>query len=217
MLAPGLRLWGLGIGCWAPTPNPQHPRPVLKYQSLDIRPITTDNSHVFAIIKIIQSLVKALNSEGTPGQVAAGFALGAALGLTPLINVHNLLIIAAIALLNVSVPGALLGWLVMVPVGFALDPVFDAVGRFLLLDVAWLQPVWATVSDAPVLALTRLNNSVVLGSLVSWIVLALPIYAGAHLGVTRYRATIYPKIARSKAFKALQASKVYNVYRMLRP
>ena len=36
-------------------------------------------------IKFIQSLVKALNSEGTPGQIAAGIALGACFGLTPLI------------------------------------------------------------------------------------------------------------------------------------
>jgi len=172
---------------------------------------------VLAIIKIIQSLIKALNSEGTPGQVAAGFALGAALGLTPLISLHNLLIIAVIALLNVSIPGALLGWIVMVPMGFALDPAFDAVGRFLLLQVPALAPLWATVADAPVLALTNLNNSIVLGSLVSWMVLSIPIYYGARFGVARYRATLYPKVARWKAVRAIRASKLYNLYRLFRP
>jgi len=86
---------------------------------------------VFTILKIVQSLVKALNSEATPNQVAAGFVLGAALGLTPLVSLHNLIVVAAIALFRVTVPGAILGWLVTIPLGFLLDPVFDAVGRAL--------------------------------------------------------------------------------------
>lgn len=172
---------------------------------------------VLTIIKMVQSLVKALNSDGTPGQVAAGLALGAALGLTPLLSLHNLVIIAAIALLNVSVPGAMLGWLVAIPLGFLLDPAFDALGRSLLLGVPALEPVWVTVAGTPVLALTRLNNSVVLGSLVAWIALALPIFYAARFGVGRYRATLYPKVAQSKAFRAMKASKLYNVYRMFRP
>ena len=58
------------------------------------------------LIKFIQSLVKSLHSEGTPGQVALGVALGACLGLTPLMTLHNLIIFAAIVLLNVSFAGA---------------------------------------------------------------------------------------------------------------
>ena len=44
---------------------------------------------MFALIKLIQSLFGALHSEGTPGQLAAGIVLGSFLGLTPLVNVHN--------------------------------------------------------------------------------------------------------------------------------
>ena len=73
------------------------------------------------VLKLVQSLVKALHSEGTPGQVAAGMALGSILGLTPLVNLHNLVVIALICVLNVSVPGAVLGWALATPLGFALD------------------------------------------------------------------------------------------------
>ena len=38
---------------------------------------------MLALLKLIQSLIKTLHSAGTPGQVAAGMALGSALGLTP--------------------------------------------------------------------------------------------------------------------------------------
>ncbi len=172
---------------------------------------------MYWLIKLIQSLVKALNSEGTPGQVGAGMALGAAVGLTPLINIHNVLVLIAVLLLNVSVPGALLGWFLCVPLGFALDPVFDAVGRALLMEVPALSATWSTIYNTPVLALTNLTNSVVLGSLVSWLVLAFPIFLLTRWGVGRYRATVYARYKDARFFKAIRASKLYNVYKLFRP
>ena len=172
---------------------------------------------MYTLIKLIQSLVKALNSEGTPGQVAAGISMGACLGLTPLLNLHNLLIVAAILFFRVSVPGAMLGWFIFTPVGFLLDPVFDSIGRALLLDASTLEGVWATAYNAPVVALANPTNTIVVGSLVGWAVLAVPIFFLARAGVARYRRTIYERYKDHKFFRALRASKVYNVYQMFRP
>ncbi len=172
---------------------------------------------MFTILKLLQSLVKALNSDGTPGQVAAGIAFGSVLGLTPLLSLHNLLMVGAIFLLNVSVPGAIVGWLVFTPIGFLLDPVFDAVGLYLLTDVTALGSVWRGIYGMPVVPYSNFNNSVLLGSVVSWIVLAFPIYLVARVAVARYRATIYPKLQQIKLYRAVKASKVYNVYRWFRP
>src|SRR4030067_487832 len=102
------------------------------------------------VLKLLQSLVKALHSEGTPGQVAAGIALGSVLGLTPLVNLHNLVVAGWILVLNVSVPRARLGWAPTVPLGFALDPAFDLVGRTLLMDTPALVPLWTTLANLPV-------------------------------------------------------------------
>jgi uncharacterized protein (TIGR03546 family) len=172
---------------------------------------------MLTLLKLLQSMVRALHSEGTPEQVAAGIALGSALGLTPLLSLHNLLVVGAVALLRVSVPGAMLGWLVAIPFGFLLDPVFDTVGRALLLQVPFLQAVWGEAYNTPVLSLSRFNNSVVLGSLVSWMVLAFPIYLGARWGVARYRATVHPKVVQWRVVKAARASKLYNLYRLFHP
>lgn len=172
---------------------------------------------VLTILKILQSLIKALNSEGTPGQVATGIAVGSALGLTPLLSLHNLLVVAAIAVLNLSIPGAIVGWLLAVPLGFLLDPVFDQIGRWLLMDVLPLLPLWTTIYNTPVVALANLNNSIVLGSLVGWAVLATPIFYVGRYGVGKYRENVYPKLAKSKLFRAVRASKLYNVYRLFQP
>ena len=172
---------------------------------------------MLALIKLVQQLVKTLNSEGTPGQVAAGLALGSALGLTPLLNLHNLVILAAAMLLNVSFPGVMLGWALAIPAGFALDPLFDAIGRALLLGSPALVPLWTRLANTPVVPLTNFNNTIVLGSFLCWVVLFLPIYFGGRWGVARYRATLYPRLARTKTFRAVTASKLYNVYKMFRP
>lgn len=169
------------------------------------------------LLKLLQQLVATLNSEGTPRQVAAGMALGAVLGLTPLVNLHNLVVLGVILVCNVSVPGAMLGWALAIPLGFALDPAFDALGRALLLGVPALTPLWTRLANTPVVPLTNFNNTVVLGSVVAWAVLAIPFYFLARWGVDRYRVRVYARLKDSRAFRAVTASKLYNVYRLFRP
>jgi len=169
------------------------------------------------LLKLLQSLVKALNSDGTPGQVGAGIALGAVFGLTPLLNLHNLVLFVLAMILNVSFPGVMLGWAVFLPLGFMLDPVFDAIGRLLLLGVPALIPFWTWCFNTPLVALTNFNNTIVLGSLVAWLVALIPIFFLARWLVGRYRVTVYARLQRLRIFQAVKASKVYNLYTLFRP
>ena len=167
---------------------------------------------MLAILKLLQSLVKTLHSDGTPGQIAAGIALGAALGLTPLVNAHNLIVVLLLAVLNVSFASGLLAWAVFVPVGFMLDPVFHRIGRMLLVETPVLRPMWTAMDNVPGLALTNFNNTVVLGSVVCWMLFFVPIYFAARWGVVRYRRDYAPRLEQSRLMTALKASKVYNVW-----
>jgi uncharacterized protein (TIGR03546 family) len=126
-------------------------------------------------------------------------------------------ILALILVLNVSFGGALLGWALFAPFGFLLDPVFDRVGRQLLLDTPSLQPMWTSWFNAPVIPYTNFNNSIVLGSFIVWLALSLPIFFAARYGVSRYRATLGERVRRSRFYNAVTASKAYNVYTWFRP
>ena len=172
---------------------------------------------MLALLKLLQSIVKSLNSQGTPGQLAAGLALGSALGLTPLMNLHNLVLLAAAMLFNISFGGFLLGWALFVPVGFALDPVFDAIGRTLLIGATGLRPMWTAWYNAPVLPLTNFNNTVVLGSFVCWAVLAIPLFFVLRSLVAQYRERVYARLKRTRFFQAVTASKLFNIYSLFRP
>src|SRR5215207_9561728 len=171
---------------------------------------------MLTLLKLLQSIIKTLHSEGTPGQVAAGIALGSALGLTPLMNPHNLLVFALIVILNVSFGGGMLGWALFVPVGFLLDPLFHALGLSLLQSPA-LRPLWTDLANTPLVPYANFNNSVVLGSVVGWLVLAVPIFFAARAGVARYRATIGERGRQSKFYNAITDSQVYNRYCLFRP
>ena len=171
---------------------------------------------MLAILKLIQSIIRTLHSDGTPGQVAAGIALGSVLGLTPLLNPHNLLIFSLIVILNVSFGGAMLGWALFVPLGFILDPVFHRIG-LALLESPGLRPLWTAWYNTPLVPYSNFNNTVVLGSVVGWLALAVPIFFAARYGVARYRATIGERMRQSKLYKAVTASQVYNWYRLFRP
>ena len=172
---------------------------------------------MLTLLKLLQSLVRTLHSEGTPGQVAAGIMLGAAVGLTPLVSAHNLLIALLICVLNVSFGGALLGLALFAPLGFLLDPLFDRVGHRLLVETPALEPLWTWMYNTPGVALTAFNNTIVLGSLVSWIVLAVPIWLAARAGIVRYRATIGERVRQSRFYRAVTASRAYTVYAWFRP
>lgn len=171
---------------------------------------------MLALLKLLQSILKTLHSEGTPGQVAAGIALGSALGLTPLMNLHNLVIFALIVILNVSFGGGMLGWALFVPVGFLLDPLFHRIGLALLQQDS-LRGLWTDLYNTPLVPYTNFNNSVVLGSVVAWLVLLVPIFFASRYGVARYRATIGERVRQSKFYKTVTASQAYNWYRMFRP
>jgi uncharacterized protein (TIGR03546 family) len=168
------------------------------------------------ILKFLQTLGKALASDGTPGQVAAGMALGLALGLTPIASLHNLVVVLLAMITTVSMPGFMLGWAIGVPLGFAGDPLFHAVGMAILLDDR-VAGFFTWTVNTPIVALARLNNSIVLGSLVVWIVSSLPAYALFRVGVSRYRERIHARLEQTRFFQAVKASKLWNLYQMFAP
>jgi uncharacterized protein (TIGR03546 family) len=172
---------------------------------------------MLAILKFLHSLAKTLHSEGTPGQIAGGIALGAALGLTPLMNLHNAIVVILLCIINVSFGSGLLGMAIFAPLGFILDPIFDRVGHWILTDVTSLRPFFAWIDAQPVLSYSNLTNTVVLGSLVSWLILFVPIFMAARVGVIKYRESLGEWFMKTRLYHALGATKILDVYSWFRP
>jgi uncharacterized protein (TIGR03546 family) len=168
------------------------------------------------IIQFLSKLIKILRSAASPAQIAGGLMLGMILGLTPLFTVHNLFIFIVIIILNVNIAMAIFSFGIFSGIAYLFDPVFHNLGYYLLVDVPSLQATWTSLYNIPVVALSRYNNTVVMGSLVTALVLMIPVYFLSKTGVIQYREKIDARIQKLKIVQALKSTAIYNFYEKIK-
>jgi uncharacterized protein (TIGR03546 family) len=165
---------------------------------------------------LIRDFIKILREGQTPAQVAGGFALGSILGLSPMFTLQGAVVWLIIFVLNVNLSAALLALTVFSLFAFLLDPVFHWVGYQTLVNIDVLQGFWTALYNAPVAPLTRFNNTVVMGSFVSALVLFIPVYIGMKRFVLAYRASVGKKVEQWKIYRVIKQSSLVQWYEKLR-
>lgn len=164
------------------------------------------------VIQFFAKLLKILRSAASPGQIAGGFVLGMIIGLTPVMSLHNLIVLLLIVVLNVNMAMAIFSFGVFSAVAYLADPLFHSFGYFLLADLTSMKGFYTTLYNIPVIALSRFNNTVVMGSLVSSLILLVPVYLLTIKGVVFYRKNIDPQFQKWKIVKVVKGSKFYSIY-----
>ena len=167
-------------------------------------------------LEILAKLLKILRSGASPNQIAAGFIIGMILGLTPLWTLHNLILFILLIILNINIGTALFSFAIFSGIAYLLDPLFHSLGYFLLVDLSFLKSLWTLLYNIPVIALSKYNNTVVMGSLVTALILCLPCYFLVRRGVVFYRENIDSKMQKWKIVQAVKGSKIYSFYQKIR-
>jgi uncharacterized protein (TIGR03546 family) len=167
-------------------------------------------------LKLIKDFIGVLREGQTPAQVAGGFALGSILGLSPMLTLQGVLVWFVILVLDVNLSAALLALTVFSLFAFLLDPVFHWVGYQILTNIDALTGFWTMLYNAPIAPLSRFNNTVVMGSFISALVLFLPVYIGMKKFVVAYRASIGAKIEKWKVYQYIKRSTLVQWYEKLR-
>lgn len=162
-------------------------------------------------LRFAKDLVAALHGGSDPRHLAAGFALGAALGLIPKGNLFALVFFLLFFLLRLNKGTALMSAAVFTPIGYLIDGAAHKTGLALLKAPA-LSGLWTALYDLPVIPLTRFNNTVVLGNLVFGLVLAVPLYLVFLRFVAWYAANLAAKVERLKIVQALKGLNIYRIY-----
>lgn len=157
-------------------------------------------------VNLVAKLVTILHSGKEPKHIAAGFALGSIIGLTPGMTLQNILVFCLVFLLNVNIPAALFGVALFSAFAFLLDPLFHEIGYYLLTQIEALVPFWTTLYNMPIAPLTRFYNTVVIGSLVISLLTFLPIYFGFKRFVLCYRAHWAEKVEKWHVMKVIKGS-----------
>ncbi len=165
---------------------------------------------------ILKSFIGIFREGQTPAQVAGGFALGSLIGFSPMLTLQGVAIWAVILVLDVNIAAALLAMTLCKLVAYLIDPVFHALGYYLLVNVGFLHGFWTGLYNAPIAPLTRFYNTVVMGSFVFAALCFVPIYIGMKRAVVAYRTHVSAHLKKWKVYQALDKSKFVNTYRRVR-
>ncbi|HEX9658319.1 MAG TPA: TIGR03546 family protein [Bacteroidota bacterium] len=164
---------------------------------------------------ILKDLIKILREGQSPAKIAGGFALGSILGLSPMLTLQGVLVWFVLLVLDVNIAAALLSITFCSLFAYMLDPFFHWFGYTLLVQEN-LRELWTWMYNVPIAPLTRFNNTVVLGSLVSSIMLFIPIYFGMKRAVVAYRIHFGSKIEKWKIYQALKKNAIVQMYMRIR-
>lgn len=166
------------------------------------------------MIAMLAKLLKALNSDSAPGQIALAFALALITGLTPLLSLHNVLILFIACIVRINFGAFLLGTLFFSGLAYLIDPAAISLGESLLNNTSY-QAFWIDLYQSDFWRATRFNNTLVLGSLVIAIIAFIPVLLISLWLISAYRHKLMAWVDKLKIMKVLKASKFYKVYQAL--
>jgi uncharacterized protein (TIGR03546 family) len=167
-------------------------------------------------LKLVRDFIGILREGQTPAQVAGGFALGTILGLSPMLTLQGALVWLILLVLDVNFSAAGVAITVFSLMAWLLDPVFHWLGFQVLVNIEPLKGLWTSLYNAPIAPLTRFNNTVVMGSFLTAIILFIPIYCAMKKFVVAYRTTLGARIEKIKLYQVLKRSSLVQWYQKLR-
>lgn len=162
----------------------------------------------------LAKLLKALNAETSPWQLSLAFVLGMIMGFTPLVSLHNLLILLLAFILRINFSGFLLSFGLFTGFAYLLDPLFIRIGESLLLDPS-LKGFWTGLYNNDIWRVTHFNNTLTLGSLVASLLFSLPLFFLSRWLIIKYRAHILTWVRQTKLVQVIKASEFFRVYQSL--
>ncbi|RMF65670.1 MAG: TIGR03546 family protein [Calditrichaeota bacterium] len=166
--------------------------------------------------KFLSKFIKVLRAGESPSLIAGGLTLGFVVGLTPFWTLQNVLLLLAAILTTVNLAAVFFSIFVFSFVAYLFDPLFHALGYVLLAQVEALRGLWTTLYNSPIAPFTRFNNTVVMGSLLTALLLAVPFYLGSKKAIVAYRQKWGAKLENSKVVKAIKGSTVVKWYLKIR-
>ena len=154
------------------------------------------------MLKKIIKLLKTLNGNSHPGEIAHAICLALLLGLIPKNNALFYVVTVFCLFMRINKITFVLMTTVFSLLGHLIDPFLDNLGWW-ILNLNFLKPVFSSLLEVPFLGFTRFNNTIVAGALITGIVLYIPLYWISRLIIWFLRAKIIPLVRKSKLILAL--------------
>lgn len=164
------------------------------------------------MLTMLAKLLKALNSESAPWQIALALALSMIIGLTPLWSLHNLVILLLAMIIRVNLSAFFLGILVFTGIGMALvDPWSIQLGDELLTRPD-LQTLWTELYAQDFWRMLAFNHTLTLGGVCLALIAFIPVFVISLILVRVYRERVLNWVNKLKITQMLKASTFYSLY-----
>lgn len=161
------------------------------------------------MLRQIINVFKALNSNAKPWQLSLGVSFGAIIGLTPTASLHNLALLFLALIINMNIGIMILSFVMFSGIAYILDPVFHDLG-YTILKSDSLAGTWESVFSCPIALMANLNNSIVMGSLVVSVILAVPLFFMFNKFIEKYREKLQIYLEKFPIFRSLKILRVYQ-------
>jgi len=159
------------------------------------------------MLSLIAQILKVLNSEASPMQVALAVAFGLLAGLLPF-GLLTLLILLIVCLFTVNLSTFIATWLVSSGLMLLFGDALEA--------LAWQHaqsPVFLNfLASSEVLQALHLHHTLVLGAFLLGMALFVPVVCLSVFLIKRYRAKVMPTVQKWKIVQAFQATKLAKIY-----
>jgi uncharacterized protein (TIGR03546 family) len=163
------------------------------------------------MITSLIKLLKALNSEQSPRQLAIAISLSTILGLTPLYSLHNLLILFIAFSFRVNLSLFFLSYPLFALLGYLSSSIFESVGSFILLNPN-LVDLWQWFFNTVVGRWSNFYYSGVMGSLIVSVLFALILYPTSKSFIKLYRSQFLETIEKYQFIRLLKTSTFWKLY-----
>jgi len=150
----------------------------------------------------IVKFFKALNSNSKPGEIAHAFCIGVLLGFMPKGNLLWILMFVLFSFIRINKGSYYIMMIIASCFAYLLDPLFNTIG-YAVLTWAPLEKIFAFLIDVPFVGFTKFNNTIVMGSLVSSIVVYIPLFILFRVLIGAWRKVVAPAIMKLPIVKAI--------------
>lgn len=130
---------------------------------------------MFLILRPLRLLLQAFVMESTPRQMSLGLAFGVLVGLVPKGNLLAIVLGTLLASTRVNLAIATLAIVLCTFAATVCDSLFDQIGGFILAQPS-LQSLWTEMANMPFMPWTNFNNTIVMGSFATGLVLLWPVH-----------------------------------------
>ena len=154
------------------------------------------------MLKLLIKILKSLNGNSHPGEIAHAVSLALLMGLMPKTNALFYLVTVFCLFIRINKAAFILLTLLFSMLTSVTDPILDSVGWW-VLNLECLKPVFAALLEIPFVGFTMFNYTIVMGALVCGILLYIPAYGLGRLFVWLFRAKIIPVVRKAKIIMIL--------------